>query len=122
MTKSGQLWGGRFSEKPHETFAQFNDSLRFDRRLFGADVHCSIAHANGLYHAGVITLEESRAIVEGLNALLVAASSGDLWDGADAEDIHSFIEQKLIEKIGDVGRKLHTGRSRNDQVATALRF
>ncbi len=122
MTKSGQLWGGRFTEGPDDTFAELNDSLRFDRRLFSADVHCSIAHANGLYHAGVITWKENRAIVEGLQALLDEASTDELWDGADAEDVHSFIEQKLIEMIGDVGRKLHTGRSRNDQVATALRF
>ncbi|MBK7391920.1 MAG: argininosuccinate lyase [Chloracidobacterium sp.] len=122
MTKSGQLWGGRFAEKPHETFAEFNDSFKFDRRLFAADVRASIAHANGLYDARVIMYKESRAIVEGLQVLLESASSHDLWDGADAEDVHSFIEMKLIEMIGDVGRKLHTGRSRNDQVATAFRL
>lgn len=123
MTKSGQLWGGRFSEKPHETFAEFNDSFRFDRRLFAADVRASIAHANGLAGAGVLTAAESAEITAGLSALLDAASAdAGYFDGSDAEDVHSFIEMKLIEMIGDAGRKVHTGRSRNDQVATAFRL
>lgn len=123
MTKSGQLWGGRFSEKPHETFAEFNDSFRFDRRLFAADVRASIAHANGLAGAGVLRASEQAEITAGLSALLEAASAdAGYFDDADAEDVHSFIEMKLIEMIGDVGRKLHTGRSRNDQVATAFRL
>ena len=123
MTKSGQLWGGRFAEKPHETFAEFNDSFRFDRRLFGADVRASIAHANGLVGAGVLTAAETAEITSGLRALLDAASSdAGFFDGSDAEDVHSFIEGKLIAAIGDTGRKVHTGRSRNDQVATAFRL
>lgn len=123
MTKSGQLWGGRFTEKPDETFAEFNDSFRFDRRLFAADVRASIAHANGLARAGVLTADEAAAITGGLVEMLVAADSGAaIFDGSDAEDVHSFIEGTLIAAIGDAGRKLHTGRSRNDQVATALRL
>ena len=123
MTKSGQLWGGRFAEKPHETFAEFNDSFRFDRRLFAADVRASIAHANGLVGAGVLTAAETAEITSGLRALLDAASSdAGFFDGSDAEDVHSFIEGKLIAAIGDTGRKVHTGRSRNDQVATAFRL
>lgn len=123
MTKSGQLWGGRFAEKPHETFAEFNDSFRFDRRLFAADVRASIAHANGLAGAGVLTAAETAEITAGLSALLEAASADAAYfDGSDAEDVHSFIEGKLIAAIGDAGRKVHTGRSRNDQVATAFRL
>lgn len=123
MTKSGQLWGGRFSEKPDETFAEFNDSFRFDRRLFAADVTASIAHARSIAAAGVLDRAELSAIVDGLSKMLnAAASDGSYFDGSAAEDVHSFIEGKLIDAIGDAGRKLHTGRSRNDQVATAFRL
>ena len=121
MTKSGQLWGGRFTEKPHEIFAEFNDSYSFDRRLFVADVRASIAHANGLAKTGILSLEENTAITEGLSKLLANASDAAFFD-SDAEDVHSFIEGKLIADVGDAGRKLHTGRSRNDQVATAFRL
>ncbi len=123
MTKSGQLWGGRFTEKPDETFAEFNDSFRFDRRLFAVDVRASIAHANGLAKAGVLSSDESAAINTRLAKLLDEVSSNTTYfDLSDAEDVHSFIEGKLIAAIGDAGRKLHTGRSRNDQVATAFRL
>ena len=118
-----QLWGGRFTAPPDETFAEFNDSFRFDQRLFAADVTASIAHANGLQRAGIISSEEGNSIVDGLKALLNEASEhADHFATAKAEDVHSFIEAKLIEKIGDTGRKVHTGRSRNDQVATAFRL
>ena len=123
MTKSGQLWGGRFTEKPDETFAEFNDSLRFDRRLFAADVRASVAHANGLAGAGVLNADDAVSITRGLTALLDHAESDVAYfEGSNAEDVHSFIEGKLIALIGDAGRKLHTGRSRNDQVATAFRL
>ena len=123
MTKKAKLWGGRFTEEPNEVFREFNDSLRFDCRLFVADVSASIAHANSLWKAGVLTGDERVQIVDGLTALLEEeATSDDFWRGADAEDVHSLIEAKLVDKIGDAGRKLHTGRSRNDQVATAFRL
>ena len=123
MTKSGQLWGGRFTGKPDETFAEFNDSFRFDRRLFLADVSASIAHANGLEKAGVISAEELKALVDGLGHLLEQEALNDEYlNESSSEDVHSFIEGKLIGLIGDTGRKLHTGRSRNDQVATAFRL
>src|SRR5258708_26614087 len=123
MTKSGQLWGGRFTEKPDETFAEFNDSFRFDRRLFVADVSASIAHANSVAKIGVLSAGETAAIVGGLTKLLEeAAANAAFFGDSDAEDVHSFIEGKLIVAIGDTGRKLHTGRSRNDQVATAFRL
>lgn len=118
-----QLWGGRFTAPPDETFAEFNDSFRFDQRLFAADVRASIAHANGLRRADVILDEEAGSIVAALKKLLdEAAENADYFASEKAEDVHSFIEAKLIEEIGDTGRKLHTGRSRNDQVATAFRL
>ena len=122
MTKSGKLWGGRFIEGPNETFAEFNDSFRFDRRLFAADIRGSIAHAGGLERAGVISAEEAAAIREGLENLAHKPNEDPAFFDSDAEDVHSFIEGKLIEAIGEAGRKLHTGRSRNDQVATAIRL
>ncbi len=123
MSKSENLWGGRFTEMPHEVFTEFNDSFWFDRRLFAADIRGSIAHALGLERARVITREEADAIVGGLTQLAAdAALHSDYFEGSAAEDVHSFIEAKLVEAIGDTGRKLHTGRSRNDQVATAFRL
>ena len=122
MTEKQNLWGGRFTEAPDKTFAEFNDSFRFDRRLFAADVRASIAHANGLIAAGVLSGDEGSAITDSLRKLLeVSAKDGSFLEG-DSEDVHSFIEAKLVALIGDVGKKLHTGRSRNDQVATAFRL
>jgi argininosuccinate lyase len=123
MIESKKLWGGRFTEGPHETFAEFNDSFHFDRRLFAADVRCSIGHANGLVRAGVLTELENEEIVGGLTQLAADhAIDPNFFEGTKAEDVHSFIESKLIDTIGESGRKLHTGRSRNDQVTTALRL
>lgn len=122
MEKSGQLWGGRFTSGPHEIFAEFNDSFRFDQRLFAADVRASVAHANSLADAGVISREECDAIIGGLSQMIVDSENQADYFDSNAEDVHSFIEGKLIDIIGDAGRKLHTGRSRNDQVATAFRL
>ena len=122
MKEATNLWGGRFTEKPDETFREFNDSYRFDRRLFAADVRASIAHANGLTRAGVLSANDGNAIAEALSLLLERSKTETGFFESDAEDVHSFIESKLIESIGDTGKKLHTGRSRNDQVATAFRL
>jgi argininosuccinate lyase len=123
MTKSHNLWGGRFQGEPDSTFIEFNNSFRFDLRLFGADIEASIAHADGLRAADVLTVSETDKIRRGLIKLVkMIAADGSLLDSTDAEDVHSFIESKLIELIGDTARKLHTGRSRNDQVATAFRI
>ena len=120
---SKNLWGGRFTEKPDETFARFNNSLSFDQRLLGADIEASIAHAESLAEAGVIARREAAKLKAGLVDLRRRSESdASLLHESDAEDVHSFIEEKLVEMIGDVGRKLHTGRSRNDQVATAFRL
>lgn len=122
-TKESQLWGGRFTDKPDETFAEFNDSFSFDKRLFFADVRGCIAQANGLRRGSIITENECSLIIDGLNSLAEKVSvNPDILDNANFEDVHSFIEGRLIESIGDAGRKLHTGRSRNDQVATAFRI
>jgi len=117
------LWGGRFRGEVDATFAQFNRSFDFDRRLFAADVRASLAHARGLIGAGVLTPDEGERIINGLHAILERGQtdSNYLTDPA-AEDIHSFVEARLVELIGETGRKLHTGRSRNDQVATDLRI
>ncbi len=122
MTNSKNLWGGRFTEGANETFAEFNNSFGFDRRLFGADIRASIAHCDGLFHAGVLTRLESQRIKNGLETLLKRADFDKNYFDENAEDVHSFIEAKLISLIGDTGGKLHTGRSRNDQVATAFRL
>ncbi|HEY8560753.1 MAG TPA: argininosuccinate lyase [Pyrinomonadaceae bacterium] len=122
MTKSKNLWGGRFTEGADETFAEFNNSFKFDRRLFAADVRASIAHCDGLFHAGVLTRLEAERIKNGLITLLKRADFDKNYFDDPAEDVHSFIESKLVQLIGDAGRKLHTGRSRNDQVATAFRL
>lgn len=123
MTKSGQLWGGRFTEEQDETFAEFNRSFGFDRRLFVADISASIEWAVALEKAGVISAKERNAIIAGLKQLLEdAANDARFFDDSTAEDVHSFIEGKLVETVGDAGKKLHTGRSRNDQVATAFRL
>lgn len=122
MTNSDQLWGGRFTGKPDETFAEFNNSFRFDKRLLAADVRASIAHANGLLRAGVLTADENAGIIGALRTILELAAGDLAYMDFDAEDVHSFIESRLVELIGDTGKKVHTGRSRNDQVAAAFRL
>jgi argininosuccinate lyase len=117
------LWGGRFKGEPDPGFAAFNRSFGFDRRLFEVDVRASIAHCEGLQAAGVLTQGESDQITSALATILERGRSDAVYlDDMDAEDVHSFVEARLVEMIGDVGRKLHTGRSRNDQVATDLRL
>ena len=121
MTKN--LWGGRFTDKPDETFTKFNNSFNFDIRLFDADVRASLAHADAIRRAGVLSENEFDKISRGLKKLTAAVSRDDnFFDDNEAEDVHSLIESKLVGLIGNVGKKLHTGRSRNDQVATAFRL
>jgi argininosuccinate lyase len=123
MAKPTKLWGGRFTGEADKTFAEFNNSFRFDLRLFGADVRASTAHAMGLQNAGLLNDKEFAKIERGLNKLMkMAAADSSIFDSIESEDVHSFIESKLVELIGETGKKLHTGRSRNDQVATAFRI
>jgi argininosuccinate lyase len=118
-----KLWGGRFTGESDEFFAEFNASFRFDRRLFQADIQGSIAHCEGLADTGVLDTLESEKIIQGLKKILENAQRDKTYfDQHSAEDVHSFVEARLVELIGEVGYKLHTGRSRNDQVATDLRL
>jgi argininosuccinate lyase len=117
------LWGGRFTGETDRGFAEFNSSFAFDRRLFEADVRASIAHCDGLAGADVLTTAEAEEIKSALNQIMGRGrSQADYLDDSTAEDVHSFVEARLVEMIGDTGHKLHTGRSRNDQVATDLRL
>jgi argininosuccinate lyase len=115
-------WGGRFSE-PTDAFVQsFTASVGFDRRLYRYDIQGSIAHARMLCHVGVLSDAECTAIVDGLEEIQKDVESGNVAWSVALEDVHMNIESRLTERIGEVGKKLHTGRSRNDQVATDLRL
>lgn len=119
------LWGGRFTGETDRHFATFNASWRFDKRLIFADIKGCIAQVHALERADVLTSQEVTSIVEGLQQILHSAGNPEYLnkiDYAKTEDVHSFIEARLVELIGLVGYKLHTGRSRNDQVATATRI
>jgi argininosuccinate lyase len=123
MSDEKNLWGGRFTGRPEAKFAAYNRSFGFDRRLFASDVRGSLAHAQGLRAAGALSEREAEQIKTGLETLLArSVQESDFFADAEAEDVHSFIEARLVALVGDAGRKLHTGRSRNDQVATALRL
>src|SRR2546425_4447809 len=123
MSKGKHLWGGRFTGGADPSFAKFNNSFAFDRRLFEVDIRASVAHCNALVHASVFSVEEAGKIKAGLQTILDRGlGDGDYFDELESEDVHSFVEARLVELIGDAGRKLHTGRSRNDQVATDLRL
>jgi argininosuccinate lyase len=123
MTKSQNLWGGRFTREPDPSFTKFNNSFSFDRRLFEVDIRASLAHCVALVSAGVINEAEGAQISDALNTIRERGlADADYFDELDAEDVHSFVEARLVAIAGDVGRKLHTGRSRNDQVATDLRL
>lgn len=117
------LWGGRFSQAADQRFKHLNDSLRFDYRLAEQDIVGSVAWSKALATVNVLTAQEQQQLEQALNALLTEVQADPLAIvQSDAEDIHSWVEQKLIEKVGDLGKKLHTGRSRNDQVATDLKL
>lgn len=117
-----KLWGGRFKGEESKLMEDFNSSLHFDKRLYKQDIEGSIAHVTMLGKCGIVTLEESQEIIEGLKEILDEINDGSLKIEENYEDIHSFIESKLIEKIGILGKKLHTSRSRNDQVAVDTRL
>lgn len=121
--QSQKLWGGRFTGQADRGFAEFNQSFSFDRRLFQADIRASLAHCEGLFGAGVLTAAEAEQIKSALNRVAESGNTNpNYFDGLPSEDVHSFVEARLVQMIGDAGRKLHTGRSRNDQVATDLRL
>ena len=117
-----KLWGGRFTKETDQLVNNFNASISFDQKFFRQDIQGSIAHATMLGETGIITKEESLSIQNGLKAILDDIESGKMEITDEYEDIHTFMEATLIERIGDVGKKLHTGRSRNDQVALDMRL
>lgn len=117
-----QLWGGRFTKQTDEEVYRFNASIDFDKRFLECDARGSIAHATMLGETGIITKDESEKIIEGLKSIVADVKSGKLSITNKYEDIHSFMEANLIDRIGDAGKKLHTGRSRNDQVALDMKL
>ena len=117
-----KLWGGRFTEATDALVERFTCSVDFDRRLYHYDIAGSIAHARMLAHVGVLTREESDAIVRGLEGIEAEIEAGQFVWRAELEDVHMNVEARLTQRIGEVGKKLHTARSRNDQVATDLRL
>ncbi len=119
---ANQMWGGRFDDKPSDIMEQINASIGFDKRMWRQDIRGSIAHATMLSKQGIITKDEAVEIVNGLNAIAEEIKSGAFEFKPALEDIHMNIEARLREMIGDVAGKLHTARSRNDQVATDFRM
>ena len=117
-----KLWGGRFSAQTDEAAGSFHSSVLFDKRLYRQDIIGSIAHAEMLGKQGIIPKKDAEAIVKALDGILADIESGGLAIDEKAEDIHSYVETELISRIGDAGRRLHTGRSRNDQVALDMRM
>ncbi|MBE6042805.1 MAG: argininosuccinate lyase [Clostridium thermopalmarium] len=117
-----KLWGGRFKESENKLMEDFNSSLSFDKRLYKEDIIGSIAHVKMLAKCNILKEEEKKLIIDGLNSILQDIEKGQLLIEGDYEDIHSFVEINLIKRIGEVGKKLHTGRSRNDQVAVDMRM
>ena len=116
------MWAGRFSKKIDDTVNAFNSSIAFDGRMYRHDIQGSIAHATMLGDCGIITKEDSLQIIDGLKGILSDIDSGELPLDPSAEDIHMFIEAELTKRLGDVGKRLHTSRSRNDQVAVDIRL
>ena len=117
-----QLWGGRFTKETDKLVYNFNASISFDKKFFKEDIEGSIAHVTMLEKQGILTAEEKEAIIKGLNGIREDVENGKLEITDEYEDIHSFVEANLIDRIGDAGKKLHTGRSRNDQVALDMKL
>ena len=117
-----QLWGGRFTKETDQLVYDFNASITFDRRMYEEDIEGSLAHVKMLARQGILTEKEKEEIVAGLNGILEDVKAGRLEISEQYEDIHSFVEATLTERIGEPGKKLHTGRSRNDQVALDMKL
>ncbi len=117
-----KLWGGRFTKETNQLVHNFNASISFDQKFYAQDIRGSIAHVTMLAKQGILTEAERDAIIDGLSSIQHDIESGALIIDGSSEDIHSFVESHLIDRIGDVGKKLHTGRSRNDQVALDMKL
>lgn len=122
MSNDNKTWSGRFNEPVSELVKQYTGSIDFDKRLARWDIQGSLAHAQMLHEAGVLSAEDLSAIKQGMDAIQADIASGSLNWSLDLEDVHMNIERRLTDKIGDAGKRLHTGRSRNDQVATDIRL
>lgn len=122
VIKMAQLWGGRFTKETDKLVYRFNASISFDQKFYKQDIEGSIAHVTMLAKQGILTQQEKEEIVDGLNGILRDVENGTLPITEEYEDIHSFVEANLIERIGEAGKKLHTGRSRNDQVALDMKL
>lgn len=119
---AGKMWAGRFTKETDERVNDFNSSIKFDARMYRQDIEGSIAHATMLGECGIISADDSKKITEGLKGILDDIESGALQFDMTAEDIHMFNEAELTKRIGDAGKRLHTARSRNDQVALDIRM
>ena len=117
-----QLWGGRFTKETDQLVYKFNASISFDQRFYEQDIKGSMAHVTMLAKQGILTDDEKQQILDGLESIRRDVESGKLEITEEYEDIHSFVEANLIDRIGDAGKKLHTGRSRNDQVALDMKL
>ena len=117
-----KLWGGRFTKETNQLVHNFNESLSFDRKFYHQDIEGSIAHVTMLAKQGILTLEDRDKIIEGLKGIMADIESVKLEFTKEHEDIHSFVEANLTERIGEAGKRLHTGRSRNDQVALDMKL
>src|SRR3954449_8125079 len=112
-----KLWGGRFEEGPSEVFERFSGSLHFDKRLIFADIRGSQAFARALGRVGILTADEVVQLVAGFDALAADARTPAFFEGATDEDVHTLVIRKLKERVGSLVDKIHTGRSRNEQVS-----
>ena len=117
-----QLWGGRFTKETDQLVYNFNASISFDQKFYRQDIEGSKAHVKMLAKQGILTEEEKEVILSGLSSILKDVEEGKLQITEEYEDIHSFVEANLIDRVGDAGKKLHTGRSRNDQVALDMKL
>lgn len=117
-----KLWGGRFTKETNQLVHNFNASISFDQKFYRQDIQGSIAHVTMLAACGILSEADKTAIIDGLKSILKDIENGTLEIASTSEDIHSFVEQTLIERIGEAGKRLHTGRSRNDQVALDMKL
>ena len=117
-----KMWAGRFQKEESKEVNDFNSSISFDSRMYESDITGSIAHARMLGNQGIISKEDSEVIIDTLTKIIEDINSGKLQFDYEAEDIHMFVESELTKRIGEVGKRLHTSRSRNDQVALDIRM
>lgn len=117
-----KLWGGRFTKEINQLVHNFNESLSFDQKFYRQDIEGSIAHVTMLARQGIVSEEDRDKIIEGLKGILRDLDEGNLSFSEEHEDIHSFVEATLTQRIGEAGKRLHTGRSRNDQVALDMKM